>query len=114
MLRACRPFLTRRWWKEGSPDFTRANKRRAELERKRMEASRFLPPVEPTPEEAALLYRRLLKKAAKQLLITDKDYFRRKVRQEFEVTARQTSARVRGIMFEKGSWMAANDLGGLV
>lgn len=114
MLRTCRLTLTRKWWKEGSPDFTRANRRRADLERKRMEASRFLPPVEPTTQEATRLYRRLLKKADQQLVVTDKDFFRRRVRYEFEVTARMTSARVRGIMFEKGNWMADNNLGGIV
>lgn len=104
----------RRWWREGSPDFTRANLRREALERKRVEASQYLPPVEPTPSEACQLYRRLLKQAERQLVVTDKAYFQRKVRYEFEVTARQTSARVRGIMFEKGQWMLENKLGGVV
>ncbi|CCW67911.1 unnamed protein product [Phytomonas sp. Hart1] len=111
----CRPLRGgSRWWKEGSPDFTRANLKRASLERKRLEASRYLPPVEPTTNQACSLYRQLLKKGKKDLVITDNEYFRRKVRFEFEVTSRQTSARVRGIMYEKGLWMLKNRLGGLM
>ena len=85
-----------------------------ELEQQRIEASQFLPPIEPTPEQACQLYRRLLKEGYKTLVVTDKDYFRRKVRYEFEVTSRQTSSRVRGIMFEKGHWMVENKLGGII
>lgn len=103
-----------KWWKEGSPDYTRANRRRAELEQQRIEAGKYLPPIEPTPNQACQLYRRLLKEGDRTLVVTDKDFFRRKVRYEFEVTSRQTSSRVRGIMFEKGQWMAANGLGGII
>lgn len=104
----------RKWWKEGSPDYTRANRRRAQLERKRIEFSQYMPPIEPTTAQACQLYRSMLKEAEKVLTLTDKKYFRQKVRFEFEVTARQTSGRVRGIMFEKGQWMLANRLGGIV
>lgn len=104
----------RKWWREGSPNFTRANARRSLLERKRFEASRYLSPVEPTPSQACSLYLRFLKESEKRLLVSDKNFFRRKVRSEMEVTARQTSARVRGIMYEKGKWMLENELGGVV
>ncbi|KAL7700453.1 hypothetical protein N2W54_005181 [Lotmaria passim] len=115
-LRRASPLLARggKWWKEGPPDYTHANRRRMELEQQRIEASQFLPPIEPTPEQACQLYRRLLKEGYKTLVVTDKDYFRRKVRYEFEVTSRQTSSRVRGIMFEKGHWMVENKLGGII
>ncbi|KAH9597854.1 hypothetical protein LSM04_003401 [Trypanosoma melophagium] len=104
----------RRWWKEGRPDFARANERRQLLERRRIDASYYYAPVEPTPEQACTLYRQLLKAGHAQLRVTDKNYYMKKVRYEFEVTARQTSARVRGIMFEKGQWMLKNKLGGIV
>ncbi|GET87083.1 hypothetical protein, conserved [Leishmania tarentolae] len=103
-----------KWWKEGPPDYTRANRRRMELEQQRIEASQYLPPVEPTAEQACRLYRRLLKEGHKTLVVTDKEFFRRKVRYELEVTSRQTSSRVRGIMFEKGQWMLENKLGGII
>lgn len=74
----------------------------------------MVPPVEPTPEMARSLYRQLLKAGRSTLICTDKEYYRQKLREEFEVTARQTSGRVRGIMFEKGQWMVQNKLGGLV
>ncbi|ESL06113.1 hypothetical protein TRSC58_06218 [Trypanosoma rangeli SC58] len=116
MLRVTRRGLggQRRWWKEGRPDFWRANERRMRLERRRIDASRYYPPVEPTPQQACMLYRSLLKAGHAQLRVTDKAYYARKVRQEFEVTARQTSARVRGIMYERGQWMLQNKLGGVV
>ncbi|KPA77227.1 putative mitochondrial hypothetical protein [Leptomonas pyrrhocoris] len=104
----------RKWWKDGAPDYTRANRRRMELEQQRIAASQYLPPIEPTPEQACQLYRRLLKAAERTLVVTDKSFFRRKVRYEFEVTSRQTSSRVRGIMFEKGQWMVENKLGGVM
>lgn len=104
----------RRWWKEGRPDYARAQRRRDHLEAHRLQASSEPPPDEPTGREAKLLYRKLLKMGEETLTVTDKDYFRRMVRQEFEVTARRTSARVRGIMFEKGKWMLKNKLGGIV
>ncbi|KPI84622.1 hypothetical protein ABL78_6327 [Leptomonas seymouri] len=103
-----------KWWKEGPPDYTRANRRRMELEQQRIAASQYLPPIEPTPEQACRLYRRLLKEGYKTLVVTDKNFFRRKVRYEFEVTSRQTSSRVRGVMFEKGQWLLDNKLGGIL
>ncbi|CAD2222641.1 hypothetical protein AGDE_01185 [Angomonas deanei] len=103
-----------KWWKEGKPDFARANLRKSKLEEKRLTQAHYLPPVEPTPQQATQLYRRLLKEGEKQLKVTDKDFFRRKVKLEFEVTSRQTSARVRGIMYEKGCWMCEHKLGGIV
>ncbi|KEG08898.1 hypothetical protein DQ04_06221000, partial [Trypanosoma grayi] len=51
----------RRWWKEGRPDFARANERRMRLEQRRIDASRYHAPVEPTPQQACELYRQLLK-----------------------------------------------------
>lgn len=102
-------------YREGSATFHRVNKRRVQLERRRMmESAIHTPPVEPTGSQAVSLYRQLLKASQTQLELTDKDFFRTKVRYEFEVTARQTSARVRGMMFEKGQWMIKNKLGGLV
>eukprot|EP00796_Vickermania_ingenoplastis_P008939 gene8939-6271_t len=106
--------LALKWFREGRPDYGRAKQRREVLERHRLESSAVPPPVEPTPAAAALLYRQLLRKGYQDLIVTDKEYFRRMVRQEFEVTARRTSARVRGIMFEKGQWLLENKLGGLV
>ncbi len=97
------------------PNFERVVRRRQQLEQRRQSDSAwFLPPVEPTPQQAIALYRQLLKKADAQLKLTDKGYFRKQLRYEFEEVARQTSGRVRGIMFEKGKWMAKNDLGGLL
>lgn len=84
-----------------------------ELRRKR-ESIWSAAPVEPTPQQALTLYRSMLKEGYKTLRITDKGYFRQKLRYEFEVTARQTSARVRGVMYEKGKWMVANKMGGIV
>ncbi|EPY25231.1 hypothetical protein STCU_06777 [Strigomonas culicis] len=106
----------RRWWREGLPNYTRAQQRRSALEQKRIEHhQRYpLPPIEPTAAQAVQLYRALLRKGHAQLVVTDVDYFRRKVRWEFEVTARQTSGRVRGIMFEKGWAMARGNLGGII
>nr|CCC91525.1 conserved hypothetical protein [Trypanosoma congolense IL3000] len=104
----------RRWWKEGRPDFSRASARRSELERRRIEASMAPSPVEPTSQQACTLYRRLIKLGYRQLQVTDKNYYVRKVRREFEITARQTSARVRGIMYERGLWLVDNKLGGVV
>jgi hypothetical protein len=103
-----------KWWNDSPPNYTRANRRRKELEQQRIAASQYLPPIEPTPQQACQLYRRLLKEGDRLLVITDKDFFRRKVRYELEVTSRQTSSRVRGIMFEKGQWMVENNLGGIV
>ncbi|AIN96638.1 hypothetical protein LPMP_140570 [Leishmania panamensis] len=117
-LQLCRtPFVLGvggKWWKEGPPDYTRANRRRMELEQQRIVSSQHLPPIEPTAEQACQLYRRLLKEGYKTLVVTDKDFYRRKVRYELEVTSRQTSSRVRGIMFEKGRWMLENKLGGII
>lgn len=105
----------RKWWAEGNPNFTRANKRRMLLERRRVRDSlHAVPPVEPTADMARGLYRRMLREGYRTLVCTDKNYYRTKLRYEFEVTSRQTSGRVRGIMFEKGEWMLKNRLGGLV
>ena len=110
--------LTRRLlagWVEGRPNFLRANQRRLKLERRRLnESVSYIPPTEPRPDEARQLYRALLKLGLRQLVVTDKEYFRQKLRHEFEVTARQTSSRVRGLMFEKGVWMSKHKLGGIV
>jgi phage/plasmid primase-like uncharacterized protein len=97
------------------PNMERVYARRTELEARRQDdAARYMPPVEPTVQQAAQLYRQLLKKSRSTLVLTDGAYFQKKVRHEFEVTARRTSARVRGIMFEKGQWLVANNLGGLM
>lgn len=113
MLR--KTFLFCRQWKQGASDHERIVKRRRHLEERRQrEAAFFLPPVEPTPEQARILYRQLLKKGYQDLVLTDKDYYRKILRTEFEETARQTSGRVRGVMFEKGKWMLANNLGGVM
>lgn len=96
------------------PNYTRANQRRFDLEQRRIDHVKWMPnAVEPTPEQARALFRGLLTKAYSELVITDKSLFRRKLREEFEITARQTSGRVRGIMYEKGLWMLMNDLGGI-
>ena len=89
-------------------------RRRALEERRLRDSAEYVPPIEPSPRQAATLYRQLLKTGNSTLVATDKDFFRRKVRDEFEITARRTSARVRGIMYEKGQWMVANSLGGLL
>jgi hypothetical protein len=113
MLRASAPRLPH--FAEGSPNYLRANQRRLKLERRRLnESVEYVPPTEPRPDEARRLYRNLLRTARATLIVTDKEYFRLKLRHEFEVTARQTSSRVRGLMFEKGMWMLRNKLGGLV
>lgn len=70
--------------------------------------------IEPTPEDAKILYRHMLKEGYRTLRLTDKDFFRRKLREEFEITSRQTSSRVRGLMFEKGQWMLKNNMGGII
>ena len=89
-------------------------KRRRQLDNRRVADAQYtLPPIEPTPTQARGLYREMLKMASGQLRLTDMEYFRTKVRYEFEVTSRMTSARVRGIMYEKGKWMLKNDLGGI-
>ena len=113
MLR--RTAFLQRQWKQGRVDHERIVQRRRKLEERRQkEAAFFLPPVEPTPEQARILYRQLLKKGYQDLVLTDKDYFRKVLRTEFEETARQTSGRVRGVMFEKGKWMLENNLGGVM
>ncbi|CUG05867.1 Hypothetical protein, putative [Bodo saltans] len=117
VLRCTLPLFrgNRTWFNAAGPNFLRANRRRAVLERRRLLDSRLnVPPVEPTAEMARSLYRRMIKEARKTLVCTDQEYFRLKVREEFEVTARQTSSRVRGIMYEKGQWMVQNRLGGIV
>lgn len=101
--------------REGPANLHRVHRRRMQLERRRiLESALSTPPVEPTGHQAVSLYRALLKAGQVHLQLTDKEYFRTKLRYEFEVTARQTSARVRGMMFEKGQWMLKNKLGGLV
>lgn len=105
----------RKYWLQGTPNYVRANARRLQLERRRLRDSETtLPPMEPSPAEARCLFRQLLKEGYRTLQLTDKEYYRTKLRYEFEVTSRQTSARVRGIMFEKGKWMLGNKLGGLL
>lgn len=100
---------------ENQPNFVRANKRKLDLERRRLHDSMtYVPPVEPTTDMARGLYRRMLKEGYRTLVCTDKAVYREKLRREFEVTARQTSGRVRGVMYEKGEWMLKNKLGGLV
>lgn len=97
------------------PNWSRVLTRKMTLERQRQQDSaRNTPPVEPSPLEATRLYRQLLKTGRRQLALTDKEYFRRKLRYEFEVVGRKTSSRVRGLMFEKGRWMLRNQLGGLL
>jgi hypothetical protein len=99
---------------QNPPSWGRIINRRRELEQRRIaEASERIPPVDPTPEMARSLYRQMLKMGYATLVLTDKSYYRQKLRYEFEVTARMTSARVRGMMFEKGKWMLRNQLGGL-
>eukprot|EP00759_Apiculatamorpha_spiralis_P013581 PhF_6_TR20396/c0_g2_i1/m.29370 len=112
MLRA-----TARQWMRGNnnlkqhPNILRRNKRRQELEDRRVsEAHNYIPPVEPTPAQARALYRHLLKTGKSTLRFTDLNMFQRKVRHEFEVTSRKTSSRVRGLMYEKGMWMLQNKL----
>lgn len=114
MLSRC-PVMAARWWREGRPAFTRAKERRAQLERQRITTSSSAPlPVAPTAQQVCLLYRQLLKEAETRLTVTDKRLFQRMVRREIEVTSRRTSARVQGIMYEKGLWVLQNRLGGLV
>jgi hypothetical protein len=113
MLRRC--FTFRRHTLQNPPDYERVVKRRRQLEERRQKESAFyLPPVEPTPEQARTLYRQMLKKGYKDLVLTDKQYYRKVLRTEFEETARQTSGRVRGVMYEKGKWMLQNNLGGVL
>jgi hypothetical protein len=96
-------------------DLERVNRRRAVLEERRQRESAFYtPPVEPTRRQAVALYRAMLKEGNRTLRLTDKTYYRTRLRYEFEEVARQTSARVRGIMYEKGLWMLENKLGGIV
>ena len=99
----------------GEHDWHRVVKRRKEVEaRRRLDAATYVPPQEPTAEQARQLYRAMLKAGRAQLRLTDPEFYRQKLRHEFEVTARRTTARVRGVMFEKGQWMLRNKLGGLV
>ena len=89
--------------------------RRRQLEERRIaEAHNYISPTEPTKIEALRLYRLLLKSAEKTFRYTSQEYFRRKLRHEYVVTAAKTSSRVRGIMYEKGKWMLANRMGGLL
>ena len=113
MLRHCRLF---RGIKRGDPvDKKRELSRRRQLEQRRIsEAHKYIPPVEPTRTQALALYRALLKTAQRDLRFTDKGYFQKTVRREFETTARRTTGRVRGLMYEKGVWMLENKLGGLL
>ena len=97
------------------PNMWRIVKRRKDLEERRIsEARTYTPPVEPTRSQSIALYRRLMKASETTLRLTNKKLFRDKLRSEFLVTARRTSGRVRGLMFEKGEWMVANKLGGLL
>ena len=70
---------------------------------------------QPTEYEAIALYRAILKKAERQLVWTDKTWFRRMVRLEFTVTSRLAEDKLdlQRCMFEKGEWLLNNDLGGL-
>ena len=93
----------------------RAVKRRSHLDKRRVSESQWMPhAVEPTPQDATTLYRHMLKEGYKTLELTDKKFFKKKLREEFEITARQTSSRVRGLMYEKGQWMLKNKMGGLM
>lgn len=113
MLR--RSPLLSRYFLATPPDLQRVNRRRQQLEQRRQrESGWYLPPVEPTAAQATALYRAMLKEGYATLRFTDKETYRRKLRFEFEEIARQTSGRVRGIMFEKGKWMLKNNLGGLM
>eukprot|EP01062_Namystynia_karyoxenos_P014603 TRINITY_DN15263_c0_g1_i1.p2 TRINITY_DN15263_c0_g1~~TRINITY_DN15263_c0_g1_i1.p2 ORF type:complete len:174 (+),score=42.97 TRINITY_DN15263_c0_g1_i1:91-612(+) len=78
----------------------------------RLDLSRRPPPTE---AEAVGLYRALLKKADRQLVWTDKGWFRRALRFELTVTSRLARDRLdlQRAMFEKGEWLLNNDLGGL-
>eukprot|EP00758_Cryptobia_borreli_P018260 Tbor_TRINITY_DN6640_c0_g1::TRINITY_DN6640_c0_g1_i1::g.3062::m.3062 len=97
------------------PNYRRANKRRIALEARRIQESEWFPAaIEPPAEDAIRLYRGLMKEAKKKMKLTDIEFFRVNLRHEFEITARQTSGRVRGLMYEKGLWMLKNDLGGLM
>ena len=84
----------------------------AQLLKPRLDLSRRPPPTE---AEAVALYRALLKKAERQLVWTDKQFFRRMLRFEFTVTSRIAEDRldVQRCMFEKGEWLLMNDLGGM-
>eukprot|EP01061_Rhynchopus_euleeides_P021270 TRINITY_DN3469_c2_g1_i1.p2 TRINITY_DN3469_c2_g1~~TRINITY_DN3469_c2_g1_i1.p2 ORF type:complete len:160 (+),score=26.01 TRINITY_DN3469_c2_g1_i1:66-545(+) len=70
---------------------------------------------QPTEREAVQLYRALLKKAERQLVWTDKRWFRRMLRFEFTITSRLAEDRLdlQRCMYEKGEWLLNNDLGGL-
>jgi hypothetical protein len=115
MLRHSSPLLRRGRPRLLPSNLTRVARRRKELEERRMaDAATYVPPVEPSAAQAVMLYRQLLKEAEATLVCTDLEFFRRSVRHEFEVTARKTSSRVRGIMFEKGQWMLRNQLGGII
>ena len=103
---------------QNPPDYERIVKRRKALDHRRImessDPSKSLPPLPPTPEEAIKLYRLLLKEGYRSLKLTDKEFYRIKLREEFQVTSRRTSGKVQGIMFEKGHWMLKNRLGGLL
>ena len=107
-------FASKVSYMETPPNYIRVNTRREKLERRRIAEAQWMPKaIEPTPDQARELYRRMLKEGYKTLQLTDKEYYKAKLRFEFEVTARQTSSRVRGLMYEKGQWMLKNKLGGL-
>jgi hypothetical protein len=113
MLR--RSLAARVHWLEGPVNYERAQSRRAKLEQRRIDESAWhVPPVEPSAAQATRLYRAMLKDGTARLRLTDKAFFKRRLREEFEVTARRTSARVRGMMYEKGQWMLRNDMGGII
>ena len=100
---------------EHPTNWARVARRRKILEQRRISESAWkVPPIEPTHRQAIVLYRQMLKEGHKTLVLTDKNYYKRMLRQEFEVTARQTSSRVRGMMYEKGKWMLTCKLGGLL
>lgn len=115
MLRRSLIFHQHKHLLQTKPSYERITARRRQLEQRRQaESAWHLPPVEPSAEQAIRLYRQLLKKGNEQLKLTDKACYRRKLRYEFEEVARQTSGRVRGVMFSKGQWMLKNNLGGLL
>lgn len=96
-------------------DWSRVITRRKKLEARRIGDSQWsLPPIEPSPQQARSLYREMLREGYNTITLTDKQYYKKKLREEFEVTARLTSARVRGMMYEKGKWMLKNNLGGIM
>lgn len=60
------------------------------------------------------LYRKLLKKGNEQLVYTSKEFYRKRLRMEFQTVATKVDPKVRAKMFQKGEELLRTNLGGLM